>query len=158
MEITYDTIVKFIQDYCKDFVAYAQDPATTHHMHAYFAPDVEFIPFTAAALAQVKGRDTFLHIMTLHPSVKESIEPVDIIVDEKRKIAAVRLKAKLIDVKTNEVLGEKYYFPVYQLMVDENETLKIQKILFWEEVLPPGGVDFGEIFMRDPEMRKGFSP
>ena len=48
--------------------------------------------------------------------------------------------------------------PVYQLMIDENETLKIQKILFWEEVLPPGGVDFGEIFMRDPEMRKGFSP
>ena len=158
MEITYSTIVEFIQNYCKDFIAYAQDTATTHNMYAYFAPDIEFIPFTAAALAPVKGRDTFLHIMTLHPSVKEWIEPVDIIVDERRKIAAVRLKAKLIDVKTNEVLGEKHYFPVYELIIDENETLKIQKILFWEEVLPPGTVDFGEIFMRDPEMRKGFSP
>jgi hypothetical protein len=157
MEITYETIVKFMQGYCKDFVAYAQSPETTHHMHAYFDPDVEFIPYTAEALAPVKGRDKFLYIMTLHPSVKESIEPEDIIVDERRKIAVLLLKAKLLDAKTDKVLGEKHYFPLYQLTVDENNSLKIKKILFWEEVLPEGGVDFGEIFRQDPEMRKGFS-
>lgn len=157
MEITYDTIVKFMQDYCKDFVAYAQNPETTHHMDAYFAPDVEFVPYTAEALAPVKGRDKFLQIMTSHPSVKEFIEPEDIIVDEKRNIAVLLLQAKLIDAKTDEVLAGKHYFPLYQLAVDENDTLKIKRILFWEEVLPPGSVDFGDIFRKDPEMRKGFS-
>jgi hypothetical protein len=157
MAITYEAIIEFMKNYCRDFVAYAQNAETTHRMNAYLAPDVEFVPFTAEALAPVKGRDTFMHIMTTHPSVKESIEPEDIIVDEKRKIAVLLLMAKLIDTKTDEVLASKHYFPLYQLVVDENNTLKIQKILFWEEVLPKGSVDFGDIFRRDPEMRKGFS-
>jgi hypothetical protein len=157
VEITYETIVKFMQDYCKDFVAYAQNPETVYYMHQYFAPDVEFIPYTAEALAPVKGRDRFLHIMTLHPSVKESIEPEDIIVDEKRRMVVLLLDAKLLDAKSGKLLGEKYYFPLYQLVVDENNTLKIKRILFWEEVLPKGSVDFGEIFRQDPEMRRGFT-
>jgi hypothetical protein len=157
VEITYEMTVKFMQDYCKDFGAYAQDPETVQNMHAYYTADVEYVPYTAEALAPMKGREQFLHIMSSHPSVHEIIEPEDIIVDEKRKIAVLLLHAKLLDAKTQELLGEKHYFPLYQLVEDGNNTLKIKKILFWEEVLAPGSVDFGEIFKKNPEMKKGFA-
>ena len=157
MESNYNEIKQFMQNYFKDFSAYAQDPRTTHRMDEFFAPDIEFIPYTAEALAPVSGRDNFLNIMTSHPSIKEWIEPEDIVIDEKRKIAVTLLKARLLDAKTEEILGEKHYFPLYELIEDQNNMLKIKRILFWEEVLPSGSPDFGEIFRRDPDMRKGFS-
>ena len=146
-----------MKDYCEDFGKYAQNPETVQRMHAYYTADVEYVPYTAEALAHMTGRDEFLHIMSSHPTVHEVIEPEEIIVDEKRKIAVLLLDAKLLDAKTNALLGEKHYFPLYQLTADENENLKIKKILFWEEVLAPGSVDFGEIFKQNPEMKKGFS-
>ena len=44
MELTYDSIVKYMTEYFETFNAYGQNPDTIHRMDKYFAPDFEFIP------------------------------------------------------------------------------------------------------------------
>jgi hypothetical protein len=50
------------------------------------------------------------------------------------------------------VVVEARYLVHYQLMLDEGNKLKIQKIVLFTEVLPPGTLDVGDVFMRDPGM------
>ena len=148
MELTYDNILKFMKDYFKAFLEYGQDPKTAHRMEDYFAPDLEFFPYIAGN-APVSGRDKFLKLMSSHPSSLERLTPDDIMVDEKRGAAVVLLKTEIIDAKTGEVLVTKMYHPLYQLGLDENKTIKIKKILFFEEVLPQGTLDVGDVLKRD---------
>ena len=46
-------------------------------------------------------------------------------------------KVALFDSKTDEVLLRKHYLPRYQLVLDDNNTLKINNILFFWEAMPP---------------------
>jgi len=48
MELTYESIAKYMKEYFEAFNAYGQNPATIHRMDEYFAPDFEFIPYVAA--------------------------------------------------------------------------------------------------------------
>jgi hypothetical protein len=156
MEFVYDDIVQFIRDYFITFTAYAQDPATTDRLHDFYAPDFEIVHYTAA-VNDISGRDNFLRLLSAHPSSHETLTPEDIAVDERRKIAAVLVRAEITDRKTGEVLVVKRYLCEYRLIVDESNTLKIKKIVFFEEVLPPGTLDVGDVYMKDPEMADLFS-
>jgi hypothetical protein len=148
MEFTYDNIVKFITDNFETFNTYAYDPKTIHRMNDYFAPDLEFTPYVAG-IGHTTGRDTFLQILLSHPSSLEKLAPEDIAVDERRKVAVVQIKAELSDSKTGEILVKKRYYVRYSLALDENNTIKIEKInLFWE-VLPPGALEIDDVFARD---------
>lgn len=156
MELTYDNIVAFMKDYFKAYTKYAQAPEATHRMNDYLAPEFEFTPYIAGN-ARISGRDQFLSLMSSHPSSHESLTPEDIMVDERRKVAVVLLKAELADSATGEVLVAKSYHVLYQLMLDEKNTIKIQKVLFFEEILPPGTLDMGDVFRRDSGMAKLYS-
>ena len=153
MEFTYDNVMKFMKKYFEDYVAFAQNPETAHRMHDYLAPEFEFTPYIAGN-AQISGRDEFLRLMSSHPSSHESLPPEDIMVDVGRKVVVVLLKAELADSATGEVLVTKSYHVLYQLMLDENNTIKIKKVLFFEEILPPGTLDIGDVFKRDPEIAR----
>jgi hypothetical protein len=148
MELTYENILKFMEDYFKAYTAYAQDSKTTHRMHDYFAPDFEFIPYVAG-LEHTTDRDEFLSIMSSHPSSYETLTPEDIIIDERRKVVVVLLKTEVVDRKTGKVAVAKSYLPRYQLGLDENDTIKIKKLQFFWEVLPPGALEVHEVFRRD---------
>lgn len=148
MELTYDNIMKFMQDYFPAYNAYAQDPKTTHRMHDYFAPDFEFIPYVAG-LEHTTDRDEFLSIMSSHPSSYETITLEDIVIDERRRVVVVLAKTEVVDRKTGKVVVEKRYLPSYQLRLDENNTIKIKKIQFFWEVMPPGVPEFYDIFGSD---------
>jgi hypothetical protein len=149
LEFTYENIVAFMKDYFKAYTAYAQEPKTVHRMNDYLAPDFEFIPYIAGN-ARISGRDKFLSLMSAHPSSHETLTPEDIMVDEKRKVVVVLLKAELADSATGELLVAKSYHVLYQLMLDGNKTIKIKKVLFFEEILPPDTLDMGDVFRRDP--------
>lgn len=148
MELTYDNIMKFLKKYFPAYNAYAQDPKTTHRMYDYFAPDFEFTPYVAG-LEHTTDRDEFLGIMSSHPSSYETITPEDIFIDERRGVVVVLLRTEVTDRKTGEVVVRKSYLPRYQLVLDENDTIKIKKLQFFWEVLPPGALDVHNVFRRD---------
>jgi len=148
VELTYDNIVKYMKDYFETFNTYGQDPKTIHRMNDYYAPDLEFIPYVAG-IGHTAGRDEFLRILLSHPSGYEKLTPEDIVVDERRKVAVVQIKAEISDSQTGEILVTKRYFVRYPLVLDEDNTIKITKIeLFWE-VLPPGALEISDVFARD---------
>ena len=141
MNFTYEDIVEWMNEYFKAYNAYAQNPETVDRMSDYFTPDVHFIPYISAfggPESAVTSRDDFFRMFTGHPSVYEQFVDVeDIVVDERRMIAVALLKVELLDSKTDEVLLKKHYMPRYQLVVDENNILKIKTILFFWEAMPP---------------------
>ena len=154
MELTYDNIVKWMKDYFKTYSTYGQDPKTAHRMHDYFAPDLEFIPYIASLRGPVTSRDDFLHNTTSHPSSYEKLTPEDIAVDERRRVVVALLRREIIDTKTEEVLVKKSSIAHYQLVLDENNTIKIKKIRFFWQDLPPGALEVVDVFGRDYKFRK----
>ena len=148
MELTYDTIVKFMQDYFETFNTYGQDPKTINRLDEYYAPDVEFTPYVAG-IGHCDSREDFYRVLLSHPSGYEKLTPEEIVVDERRRAVVVLIKAEISDSQTGEVLVTKRYFVLYPLELDVNNTLKIKKIqLFWE-VLPPGAMEIDDVFARD---------
>ena len=148
MELTYDTIIRYIKDYFNVFNKYGQNPEEIHRLDDYYAPDLEFTPYVAG-IGHTTGRDDFYQVLLSHPSGKEQLTPEEIVVDERRGMAVVLIKAEISDSKTGEVLVTKRYFVLYPLVLDENATIKIKKIqLFWE-VLPPDAMEIDDVFDRD---------
>lgn len=148
MEITYDTILKYMRDYFKIFNKYGQDPKTIHRLDDYYAPDLEFFPYVAG-IGHSTGREEFYRILLSHPSSYEKLTPEEIVVDEKRMMAVVLIKAEISDSRTGEALIKKRYFVLYPLLLDKDNTIKIKKVqLFWE-VLPPGALEIDDVFARD---------
>jgi hypothetical protein len=148
MELTYDAIVKYLKDYFAAFNAFGQDPKTINKMDDYFAPDLEFNPFVAG-IGHVKGREEWYRVLLSHPSGYEHLTPEEIVVDMKRLMAVVLIKAEISDSKTRELLVTKRYFVLYPLAIDEKNTLKIKKLQFFWEVLPPGAMEIDDVFERD---------
>ena len=140
MKLTYEDIVKWMENYFKAYNAYAQNPDTVDRMCDYFTPDVRFVPYISAFGGPenaVTSRDDFFRMFTGHPSVYEKFKVEDIIVDERRMVAVALLKVALFDSRTDEVLLRKHYLPRYQLVLDDNNMLKISNILFFWEAMPP---------------------
>ncbi len=150
MELTYDSIMEFFQEYFPAYNAYAQDPGTTQEMYKYYTPDLEFVPYVDG-LEHMTSRDEFLSIMSSHPSSFETIVPQDIIIDEKHAVVCVLAKTEVTDWNTGDVLVKKSYLPRYYLILDENRTIKIKRMEFFWEVLPPGSPDVHEVFRRDSQ-------
>ena len=148
MELTYDSILKYMNEYFETFNTYGQNPDTIHRMDDYFAPDFEFIPYVAA-IAPVAGREEWYKVLLSHPSGYEKLTPEDMVIDEKRKVVVVLIKAEILDSKTRELLVTKRYFARYPLELDENNALKIKKLQFFWEVLPPGATEIDDVFDRD---------
>lgn len=150
MEMTYDNMLRFMNDYFPTFVKYGQDPAENYRLHDYFGEDFEFYP-NFHGVDPVKDRDQFLYQMSLHPSTHEQMEPEDIFIDDKRKVAVAVLNARIVDSRTGKVLVKKKYCPCYHLGLDKNQTIKIKKIVFFWEQLAPGVPDVLDVFRRDAE-------
>lgn len=150
MELTYQNMVKFMEEYLPVFSEYGQDPATASRMNDYFAPDVEFTGYVGLPEPLVfTSRDDFLAFDVAHPSSYERLTPLDLIVDEQRKVVVAVLKFDFIDRKTGELLVEERGVTQYQLDLDENGAIKIKKLLFFPQRLAPGTLSGAEIFFRD---------
>jgi len=152
MKLTYDDILKWMKEYFEVYSTYGQDSKTADRMNDYFAPDLRFIPYIAAIGGPEGGffsRDEFLNTAKSHSSWYEKLTPVDITVDEKRKVAAVIFGMEIINRKTGEVVVKKSAIAHYELVLDEDNTIKIKTIRFFWEVLPAGVPEFYELFEDD---------
>ncbi len=149
MELTYETIQEWIKEYFDTYNRYAQNPDTVHRMDRFFAPDMVFIPYAASIGGPDRGvdnREDFYKILAGHPSSYETFEPEDVVIDDRRGVVVVLLRVQVFDSKTNEVLLKKSYLPWYQLILDEENNIKIKKIQFFWEAMPVGTLDVNDLF------------
>ncbi len=152
MELTYDSILGWMNEYFEVYSTYGQDSETADRMKDYFTPDLRFIPYIAGIGGPEGGffsRDEFIHTAKSHSSWYEKLTPEDITIDEKRKVVAVRFGQEIINRKTDEVVVKKSAMAHYELVLDENDTIKIKTIRFFWEVLPPGVPEFYDLFEDD---------
>jgi hypothetical protein len=152
MKLTYDDIMQWMKEYFNVYSTYGQDPKSADRMKDYFAPDLRFIPYIAALGGPEKGgftsRDEFINTAKSHTSWYEKLTPLDITVDEKRKMAVVLFGMEVFDRKTGKVAVKKSAMAHYELMVDGNNAIKIKTIRFFWEVMPPGVPEFYELFKK----------
>ena len=140
MKQTYEEILRWMRDYFNAYNSYAQNPETVGRMSDYFTPDVHFVPYISAFGGPenpVTNREDFFRMFTGHPSVYEKFDVEDIVVDDRRMVATALLDVRLFESKTDRELLRKHYLPRYELVLDENNTLKIKTILFFWEASPP---------------------
>ena len=151
MKPTYENIVEWMKDYFRAYSEYGQDTKTAHQMNDHYTPDLEFIAYVGAPQGPIiiNSRDDFLRFSTSHPSSYERLTPEDITVDERRNVVVVLIKLEAIDRKTGEVLVKEKGMSHYQLIFDENDTIKVKRLLFFREDLPSGILRISDVFMRD---------
>ncbi len=140
MKPGYGEIVQWMRDYFETYNRYAQDVATVHRLDEYFAPDLRFIPYMYVFGGPEGGqhdREDFYRVLTGHPDDYEQFEVLDVFVDEERLVAVAFLIARIFDSRTDELLVQKHYLPLYELGVDEQGKLKIKTIRFFWEASPP---------------------
>ena len=152
MNLTYDDILNWMKEYFTVYSTYGQDPETADRMEDYFAPDLRFIPYIAGIGGPEGGffsRDEFIRTAKSHSAWYEKLTPVDITIDERRKVTAVRFGMEVVNRKTGKVEVKKSAIAHYELILDENNTIKIKTIRFFWEVLPPGVPEFYDLFEDD---------
>ena len=134
MGFTYEDIVKFMDEYFRDFSLYGQDPKTQQRMNEYFAPDLEFIPYLQGD-PKITDREQFYQL-NIHPPIQETLKTWHLVVDDRQKIVTAMVNTELKHKKTGEVKVDAWFNCVYHLKLDENNTIKIAKMHFFFEIKP----------------------
>jgi hypothetical protein len=149
MELTYDSILAWMHKYFDTYSQYGQKAETADRMHEFFAPDLRFIPYIAGIGGPEGGfhsAEEFVNTAKHHPSWYERLIPDDITIDERRNIVVVLFRMEVVDTNKDEVAIRKSALAHYQLILDENKDIKINKILFFWQTLPEGQKEFYELF------------
>jgi hypothetical protein len=152
MEMNYETIEKWIQDYFHTYSTYGQKPETADKMKDFFAPDLRFIPYIAKMGGPEGGfhsRDEFLSRAVTHSKWYERLTPLQICIDERRQCFSTVFGMEVVDTRTEEVTIRKHGTAHYNLVLDENQTIKIKEIHFFWEVMPPDFKEFYQVYAND---------
>ena len=136
MEFTYDDVVKWFDGYFKAFNTYAGPLKTVPNMEKYFTPDLEFWSYNMANAERPSTREALLMSM-IHPGLHEELTPRYYVVDERQKIVVVQFQLQFTDEPSGRVFQARQASAHYHLILDENQDLKIKKILYFTEARAP---------------------
>lgn len=136
MEFTRDNVVKWFDNYFDTFNKNAGPLETVPNMEKFFAPDLEFWSYNMANAPRPSTREDLLMSM-IHPGLHEELTPQYYVVDEKEKIVVVQFQLQFNDEPSGEVWPPRMASAHYHLAFDENNDLKIKKILYFTEANPP---------------------
>ena len=136
MELTYENVVKWFDNYFKTFNKNAGPLETVPNMQKYFAPDLEFWPYNMPGAPRPSSRAQLLMTM-VHPGLHEELTPRYYVVDLKNMIVVVQFQLGFKDEPSETVWPAKQASAHYHIMLDEKKDLKIKKILYWTEASPP---------------------
>ena len=132
MELTYDSIVKWFDEYYAAFNKNAGPLKSVPNMEKYFAPELEFWPYNMPGDTQPASREDLLMTM-IHPGLHEELTPLEYIVDIKRMVVVVRFQLQFNDEPSGRVWPAKQASCHYHLKLDDNGELKITKIVYFTE-------------------------
>jgi len=150
LELTYESMVRFMEEYFPVYSEYGQEPATAHRMHDYYTADFVFTGHVGHAEPVVyPSASAFVEFDVSHPSSYERLTPEDLIVDERRGLVCALIKFEFVDRQSGQVLAVERGVSRYHLVLDEDGTIKIKSLLFFPERLPPGVVSGADVFARD---------
>lgn len=119
MEITYETIVNFMKSYFETYNKYGQHPETIHRLDEYYAENFG---------GRENGREETYKNWLNHPNLHDRLIPVHMIVDEKKHEVCVVCKAVQTNPHTGEILLTAVFSPCYNVILDENNNLKLAGI------------------------------
>jgi hypothetical protein len=150
MELTYNAMAQFMDEYFPVYSEYGQDPATAHRMYDYYAPDFVFTGYVGSPDPVVyPSAEAFIEFDVSHPSSYERLTPEDLAIDERRGVVWALIKFEFVDRETGRVLVEERGVSRYQLALDDCGTIKIKSLLFFPQRLAPGTLSGSDIFLRD---------
>lgn len=136
MEITYDKIVKWFDEYYQAFNQYAGPLETVPNMEKHFAPELEFWPYNMPGTTQPSSREDLLRTM-IHPGLHEELTPQEYVIDLKRLVVVVRFQLQFNDEPSGRVWPPKLASCHYHLKQDDKGDLKIIKIVYFTECASP---------------------
>jgi hypothetical protein len=157
MELTYDNILEFMEEYFPVFSNLGQDPATVHRMEEFFAPDLVFTGWMGFPEGQLvyPDRQAFLDFDVSHPWAFERLTPLDMTIDERRGTVFAMIRFEFVDRETGKVLVEELGNALYHLALDQDGAIKIKKLLFFPQRLAPGVRPGSDVFNTVPPEFQG---
>ena len=135
MEITYDNIVNWFNNYFKTFNENAGSLETSKNMGQFFTPDLEFWSYNMPDEGP-SSREDLLRTM-VHPGLHEELSPRDYVVDLNRMVVVVQFQLQFTDEPSGKVWPAKQASAHYHLILDENQEPKIKKILYFTQFRSP---------------------
>lgn len=132
MELTYDNIITWFNDYFKAFNHNAGPLKTVSNMERFFTSDFEFWPYNMPDAKRPSSREDLLMTM-VHPGLHEELTPHEYVIDLKRMIVVVQFQLQFNDEPSGKLWPAKQASAHYHLILDENQDLKIKKILYFTE-------------------------
>ena len=146
MELTYENITKWFDDYYAAFNANAGPLKTVPNMEKYFAPECEFWPYNMAGTKQPSSREDLLMTM-IHPGLHEELTPKEYVVDLKRLVVVVLFQLQFNDEPSGNVWPARLASCHYHLKLNEDKELKITKIVYFMEAASPDEAEAGKEMM-----------
>jgi len=132
MELTYDNVTKWFDDYFKAFNDNEGNPETAKNMRQYFMPDLEFYSYNMPDEKKPTGVDHLISAIE-HPGFHEVFRPQYYVYDEKQKILVAQLQLQFTETATGTVFPAKMASAHYHIVQDENQGLKIKRALYFVE-------------------------
>ena len=137
MEVTYESIKKWFENYFSDICKYQGDLSTVPKLKEFFASDLELTMYsvTSPQPREPMTRDALL-MSFVHPGLQEDLIPRYYSVDIRQLIVFVHFEIRFSDKPSGKTWEPLQASAHYHLIVDENKDLKIRKINYWTEPLP----------------------
>jgi hypothetical protein len=137
MDITYENITSWFDDYFKAFNKNSGPLETVPNMQRYFTPDLEFWAYNMAGAERPSSREQLLMTM-VHPGLHEELTPREYIVDLKRLVIVVQFQLQFNDAASGKEWQAKQASAHYHMILDKDNNLKIKKIVYFTEAGIPG--------------------
>jgi hypothetical protein len=137
MDITYDNLVKWFNEYFKAFNKNSGPLETVPNMRKYFAPELEFWPYNMAGAERPTSREALLMTM-VHPGLHEELSPREYTIDLQRLVVVVQFQLQFNDEASGKVWPPKQASAHYYMTLDASKNLKIKKIVYFTEASLPG--------------------
>lgn len=153
MEFTYDNVQKWFHDYFAEFYECNGDPEKVPNMAKYFTEDLQFISYILD-VKRPDDRNGLLNSM-IHPGLVESLEPEEMVIDQKNKSVAVILKVQFKEESTGTLFPVKHNCAVYNVINDKDGNLKINKITYFTEHRSPDEPDMKSLMKKYREKSLG---
>lgn len=146
MKFTHGNVRKWFDNYFDDFNRCNGNPKLVPNMEKYFTDDLQFVSYILN-VKRPDDREGLLKSM-IHPGLLEELSPLDMIIDEKHKAAAVILRVQFKEEATGILFPVKHNCALYTLIEDKNGELKIRKISYFTEHRPPDEPDMKNLMKK----------
>ena len=139
MELTYETMKQFMENYSRDYSSWCNNPETLSNLDQYWAPDfvstaymhLEGIPYPFILSSREEFRD---FIRKGHMEISETLTPVEMTIDEKSEIVVMLIKIKKTEKSTGNIF-ESDAMAWYELALDEQKEIKLKSLkIFTDDV------------------------